>query len=168
MLSVVIEAFKKSIMFLCSPLANWCLAVQRLGFISLSTAHQPDYTGFTLCRFTWWAFVIHLITAVSVIKTLSLYEFTLCDRDLVSVVHIRESPYYRGFFKENIWEFCRDIETNCNREVSVLRSLTVLPTYLLVTGSNYHQLLVTTWLLVTTSDYHQLTVTTTKYYSNFW
>ena len=42
---------------------------------------------------------IHLITVVSVIKRLSLYEFTLWGRDLVSVVRIRESPYYRGFFK---------------------------------------------------------------------
>ena len=33
-----------------------------------------------------------------VIKRLRLYEFTLCGRDLVSVVHIRETPYYRGFF----------------------------------------------------------------------
>ena len=41
---------------------------------------------------------IHLITVVSVIKRLSLYEFTLWGRDLVSVVRIRESPYYRGFF----------------------------------------------------------------------
>ena len=32
------------------------------------------------------------------IKRLSLYEFTLRGRDLVSVVRIRESPYYRGFF----------------------------------------------------------------------
>ena len=32
------------------------------------------------------------------IKKLSLYEFTLWGRDLVSVVRIRESPYYRGFF----------------------------------------------------------------------
>ena len=34
-------------------------------------------------------------------------------QDLVSVVCIRESLYYRGFFfKENIGEFCRDIG-NC-------------------------------------------------------
>ena len=39
---------------------------------------------------------IHLITAVSVIKRLSSYEFTFWGRDLVSVVHIRESPCYRG------------------------------------------------------------------------
>ena len=33
---------------------------------------------------------------------LILYEFTLWGRDFVSVVGIKESPYYRGFFKENI------------------------------------------------------------------
>ena len=45
---------------------------------------------------------IHQITTVSVIKRLSLYEFTLWGLDLVSVVRIREGPYYRGFsFKEN-------------------------------------------------------------------
>ena len=31
---------------------------------------------------------------------LSLYEFTLWGRDLVSVVGIRESPYYRVFLKK--------------------------------------------------------------------
>ena len=35
---------------------------------------------------------------MSVIKRLSFYEFTVWGRDLVSVVRIRESPYYRGFF----------------------------------------------------------------------
>ena len=45
---------------------------------------------------------IHLIAGVSVIERLRLCEFTLWGRDLVSVVRIRESPYYRGFFKENI------------------------------------------------------------------
>ena len=56
--------------------------------------------GFTLCRFTWLGFEIHLITAVSVIKRLSLYVFTLLGWDLVSVVCIRQSHYYRGLFKE--------------------------------------------------------------------
>ena len=43
-------------------------------------------------------------SAVSTIKRLSLYEFILWDRGLVSVVRIRESPYtyYRGFFEEKI------------------------------------------------------------------
>ena len=60
---------------------------------------------------------IHLITIVSVIKRLSLSEFTLWGRDLLSVVRIRESPYYRGFFfKENIGEFFRDMETVRNIE----------------------------------------------------
>ena len=31
---------------------------------------------------------------------LSLYEFTLWGRDLVSVVGIKESSYYRFFFKK--------------------------------------------------------------------
>ena len=38
-----------------------------------------------------------VITGVSVIKRLNLYEFGVCGRDLVSVVRIREGPYYRGF-----------------------------------------------------------------------
>ena len=41
----------------------------------------------------------HLTTGVSAIKRLRLYVFALWGRDLVSVVRIRESPYYRGFFK---------------------------------------------------------------------
>ena len=47
---------------------------------------------------------IHLITTASVIKRLSLYEFTLWGQDLVSVVRIRESPYYRGYFLQKKYE----------------------------------------------------------------
>ena len=47
---------------------------------------------------------------VSVRKRLNLYEFTLWGRDLVSVVRIRERVRIMDFFfKENIWEFYRDI-----------------------------------------------------------
>ena len=42
----------------------------------------------------------HLITVVSVIKRLNLYEITLWGRDFVSVVRIKESRYYGGFFKK--------------------------------------------------------------------
>ena len=42
----------------------------------------------------------------------------------MSVVRIRESPYYRVFFKENIWEF-GTLQTVRNREVSVRRGSTV-------------------------------------------
>ena len=35
---------------------------------------------------------------MSVIKRLALYEFAPKGRDLVSVVHIKEGPYYGGFF----------------------------------------------------------------------
>ena len=44
----------------------------------------------------------HLITGVNAIKRLRLYVFALWGQDLVSVVRIREGPYYRGFFNENI------------------------------------------------------------------
>ena len=45
-------------------------------------------------------FGIHLITAVSVIKRLILYEFTLWGQDSTSVIRIRESPYYRAFLRK--------------------------------------------------------------------
>ena len=64
---------------------------------------------------------------MSVIKRLSFYEFTLRGRDLVSVVRIRESPYYGGFFLKKICEnFVGTLETVRNREVSVPRGSTVL------------------------------------------
>ena len=44
----------------------------------------------------------HLITAVSLIKRLSLYVFALWDQDLASIVRITEGPYYQRFFKENM------------------------------------------------------------------
>ena len=40
----------------------------------------------------------------SVIKRLSLYEFAPKGRDFVSVVRIRDGPYYRGFFLEEMYE----------------------------------------------------------------
>ena len=49
---------------------------------------------------------------MSVIKKLSLYEFTLWGRDLVSVVRIRKSRHYRGFFLKKIDEnFVGTLET---------------------------------------------------------
>ena len=64
---------------------------------------------------------------MSVIKGLSFYEFTLRGRDLVSVVRIRESPYYGGVFLKKIYEnFVGTLETVRNREVSVPRGSTVL------------------------------------------
>ena len=32
--------------------------------------------------------------------------------DLVCIAHVRVGPYYRGFLKENMLEFCWDIR-NC-------------------------------------------------------
>ena len=39
-----------------------------------------------------------VIIGVSVIKRLSLYEFSHSGRDFVSVVRTIEDPYYRGYF----------------------------------------------------------------------
>ena len=73
MLSVVIEAFKKSVMFLCTPFANCCLVCSDWAFTPHSSPARID--GIHPMQ-------IHLITAVSAIKRLSLYEFTLWGWDL--------------------------------------------------------------------------------------
>ena len=62
----------------------------------------------------------HLITVVSVIKRLRLYEFTLWGRDFVFVVRIKESRYYGGFLKKIYENFVGTLETVRNREESVL------------------------------------------------
>ena len=92
LLSEVTEAFKKSIMFLRTPVVNRCLIYSDWAFEITLHSSSARLDGFTLCRFTSSRFGIHLITAVCVIKRLSLYEVTLWSRDLVSVVRIRESP----------------------------------------------------------------------------
>ena len=63
---------------------------------------------------------------MSIIKRLSLYEFTLWDRDLLSVVRIRESPYYGKKIYEN---FVETLETVRNREVSLPRVIVVTETF---------------------------------------
>ena len=115
MLSVVIEASKKSVTFLFTPFANRCLvysdwALYRVYITLHSSSARLD--GIHPVQ-------IHLITAVYVIKRLSLYVnvFTLCGRDLVSVVRIRESPYYRVCFSRKISEnFVGALEAVRNRE----------------------------------------------------
>ena len=71
MLSVVTKALKKSFIFLCTPFANRCSI------------------------YSDWAF--EMITAVSVIKRLCLYEFTIWGRDLVSVVLVIEFFFLRKY-----------------------------------------------------------------------
>ena len=71
---------------LCTPFANCSLIYSGWAF----EITQLAYTNYH-----------HLITAVSVIKSLSLSEFTIWGRDLVSVVCVRESLYYLGFFINN-------------------------------------------------------------------
>ena len=89
MLSVVINALKKSFIFLCTPFAKRCSI------------------------YSDWAF--EMITAVSVIKRLCLYEFTIWGRDLVSVVLVIEF-----FFKKIYENLVRTLKTVRNIEVAVL------------------------------------------------
>ena len=89
MLSVVIKALKKSFIFLCTPFANRCSI------------------------YSDWAF--EMITAVSVIKRLCLYEFTIWGRDLVSVVLVIEFV-----FKEIYENLVGTLKTVRNIEVAVL------------------------------------------------
>ena len=46
----------------------------------------------------------HPVRGVAVIKRLILYKFAPEGRDFVSVVRIREDPYFRGFFLEKMYE----------------------------------------------------------------
>ena len=89
MLSVVIKALKKSFIFLCTPFANRCSI------------------------YIDWAF--EMITAVSVIKRLCLYEFTIWGRDLVSVVLVIEFVFKKIY--ENL---VGTLKTVRNIEVAVL------------------------------------------------
>ena len=89
MLSVAIKALKKSFIFLCTPFANRCSI------------------------YIDWAF--EMITAVSVIKRLCLYEFTIWGRDLVSVVLVIEFVFKKIY--ENL---VGTLKTVRNIEVTVL------------------------------------------------
>ena len=89
MLSVVIKALKKSFIFLCTPFANRCSI------------------------YIDWAF--EMITAVSVIQRLCLYEFTIWGRDLVSVVLVIEFVFKKIY--ENL---VGTLKTVRNIEVAVL------------------------------------------------
>ena len=56
---------------------------------------------------------------MSVIKRLSLYEFTLWGRDLVSVVRQRESVLWRFFLMKIRGNFVMSLETVRNRGVRI-------------------------------------------------
>ena len=67
-----------------------------------------------------------LITAVSIIKRLSLYKFTLEPRFSVHCLYQRESVLWRVFFKKLYENFVAALETVRYREVSVPRGSTVI------------------------------------------
>ena len=118
MLSVVIQALKKSVMFLCTPFANRCWIYSDLAFeITLHStsarqdspcADSPDHRS--------------VRNKEAYMNILSLW-----GRDFVSVVHIRESLFYRGFFLKKILNenFFGTLETVRNGEVSVRRGSTL-------------------------------------------
>ena len=64
-----------------------------------------DYT--LICNDKQEIVLNRVIIEVSVIKRFSLYEFSLWDRDFVSVVRIIEV-----IFTKNVWAFSRD-QMNC-------------------------------------------------------
>ena len=77
MLSVVIQALKKVGYVPLYTFRKSLFDIERLGF--WITLHSSSARRDSPVQ-------IHLITAESVMKRLSLYEFTLWGRDLVSVV----------------------------------------------------------------------------------
>ena len=57
-------------------------------------------------------------------------NFTLWSRDLVSVVRIRESLYYGGFFLKKIYEnFVGTLENVRNGEVTVLERVRIIDVF---------------------------------------
>ena len=96
MLSVVIQALKSR---LCSSVHLSHLVILYTATELLKSpciAHQPD--GIHPVQIHLIGIWVSLDHKVSVIKRFSSGEFTLWGRDLVSVVRIRASSYYRGFF----------------------------------------------------------------------
>ena len=102
MLSVVIEAFKKFVMFLCTHLQINCFVYGDWAFEV--TLHSPSARLGGIYPVQIHLIGIHLITTASITKRLSLYKVTLWGPDLVSDVRSRESPYYRGSFLKKIYE----------------------------------------------------------------
>ena len=119
MLSVVIEASKKFVpLYTFCKLIVWYTATGLLKSPCSHTrwdfprANSPDrHSEFT------WSLLVYSIRN----KEVKFYEFTLWGQDLVSVVRIRESPYFRGSFLKKIYEnVVRTLEIVRNIEVSVL------------------------------------------------
>ena len=121
MLSVVIEAFKKSVILLCTPFANRCLV-------------YSDWPLYHLTQFIRLVGIfpvqIHLIgirnspdhrsARNKEVMRLSLYEFTLWSRDLMSVVRIRERVRIIEVFLMKIYgNFVGTLETVRNRGVRI-------------------------------------------------
>ena len=102
MVSVVIEAFKK----LCfsvhlSQIVVWYTVTGVYITLHNSSARLDGIHPVEIHDHLIGTFGIHLITAVSLIKRLILYEVTQTLGPRFDRFSVR-CPYYRGFFKENI------------------------------------------------------------------
>ena len=84
MLSVVIEAFKRSVMFLSVHLSQIVVWYTATGLYITLHSSSARLDGIHPVHIH----LIGMLTAVSSIERLRLYEFTLWCRDLVSVVRI--------------------------------------------------------------------------------
>ena len=74
-------------------------------FVSDSFCVKEVYNVTTNRKLGW---IRTVITGVSVIKRLSLYEFSLWGRDFVSVVRIIEGHIVEVIFTKNVWAISRD------------------------------------------------------------
>ena len=124
MLSAVIQALKKSVMFLCTPFANRCLIYSDWAFESPCIAHQPE--GIHPVQ-------IHLIGIRNSPdhcrvrnKEVKFICYSLGQRFSVRCPYQRESVLQRLFLKKIYDNFVGTLETARNREVSIPRGLTVL------------------------------------------
>ena len=102
MLSLVIQALKRSVMFLCTPFANRCLIHSDWAFEitwhsssarwDSPCADSPDHRSVRNEEVTF------------------IWIYSLGPRFGVRCP-IRESSYYKGFFLKKIWEICRTLKT---------------------------------------------------------
>ena len=81
-------------MFLCKTFMNCCLIYSNWACV----AHQQDGIHPVKIPLVGIRESSDHRRARKNLKRLSLYEFTLWGRDLVSIIRIRESPHYKGFF----------------------------------------------------------------------
>ena len=130
MLYVVIEAFKKLVMFLCTPFANCCLVL----YSDWALYHLAQLISQTTCRWDSPSADSpdrdsglapdHRSVHNKEVKFIQIYS--LEPRFSVHCLYQRESVLWRVFFKKLYENFVAALETVRYREVSVPRGSTVI------------------------------------------